>query len=744
MLSIFLAPISVSFQKTDEGSLMVGVGKNIVLAEVTFDPITQINITETTASFKITIKNTTTDYIGSKVLVPLYAEDPLDDTQGIPRIVTKFIPFTENTPSQEGTVEFTDLTASTQYFFLVYLVKEGGGIVSRITTNFTTNPTGGSGGTIGSSKATIVSSDFGCGLLPSDWPACFVAVFYYLVFVPISFITELTAKLLDFFVYYSTNSSSYSASFVGSAWAVVRDIANIFFIVALLYLAIQVILGLGAHTKKMISTIVIVAILINFSLFFTQVIIDGSNILAKVFYNNIESKDKDGKILDGGAGGQKSITVAIVSAFQPQNTMDRTDTVNFFIVMLIFTILQCYMIFIFISVAMLFVARVAGLWIAMIFAPLAFASYTLPFDIPGFGHKKWWDDLLKQAFMAPIFIFMLYIILLLSKTFDLIKYDIANSTDKIDHLMTIIIPALIIFVLLQQAKSLAVKYSGEIGAAMSKAGAMVGGLALGGAFIGAAVVGRKTVGAFMKGASTGDSLNQRFADPATRAGMTNWEKMKGGAAHYGTFGGLTAAQKWTGKKLNKDQEKVEGARSARHELDTTAGNKFGGKKFGDLNSDERDKVRESIAREKKAEADHGKKYNQLTATQKITVDTAIAPGLAAKTSHADDLINEAKHKQGLGSSLAQASRTGSFDVRNLSKIVAGDQDKSFNKLATGLTSIIATGIRGSIKGALGAQYGEGQKDFLKDLGHTISEAMKGANVNVDLSNVGKEKKEGEK
>ncbi|MFZ2205683.1 MAG: hypothetical protein WAV23_03775, partial [Minisyncoccia bacterium] len=358
--------------------------------------------------------------------------------------------------------------------------------------------------------ATPADDAFGCTISPLTWfKQCIVGAIYYLIWTPISWVTKLAASILDFFIYYSTLSTSYSGSFIGSAWATVRDIANIFFIIALLYVAIQTILGLGGHGgKKMIATIVIVALLINFSMFFTQVIIDGSNILAKVFYNHIDSKGANGEILPAGGAGQKSITVLLVNTFDPQTVIaEKAKQPGMtLIIILISIILMVYMIYIFMSVALLFVGRVAGLWVAMIMAPIAFASYTLPFDIPGVGHKKWWDDLLKQAFMAPLFIFFLYVILLLGKSFHLIAYDVATNDGVLDNMMRVVVPFLIIFVLLQKAKKLAVEYSGDIGEAITKAGSAVTGLALGVATGGAAMAMRNTIGKKALGVANDDNL----------------------------------------------------------------------------------------------------------------------------------------------------------------------------------------------------------------------------------------------
>lgn len=378
--------------------------------------------------------------------------------------------------------------------------------------------------------------DFECNPLPGPGSAvgCVAEIIYGVIWWPISLLTSLSAKIMDFFIYYSTNSTSYSGSFVGKAWGAVRDIANIFFIIGLLYVAIETILGIGHNGKKMIASIVVVALLINFSLFFTQVVIDTSNILARVFYNNFQQVDKNDptKVV---TNEPTSISTNLVSIFNPQEIIQKKNYTNnvglFIFITLISAVLMAFMVYIFLSVALLFVGRVAGLWVAMVFAPIAFASYTVPFEIPGLGHKKWWSDLLKQAFLAPIFIFFLYVILLFGDALKQIPIDISQTSgDKggyLDAFLRVIIPFAIIFVLIQQAKKLAVEYSGTIGESFSKAGSFVAGAATGGIIGAYAGIGRGTIGRLgntISKSSTLNTLSQNKTFGFVGRGLTNASK----------------------------------------------------------------------------------------------------------------------------------------------------------------------------------------------------------------------------
>ncbi|MFA6397776.1 MAG: hypothetical protein WDK96_02950 [Candidatus Paceibacterota bacterium] len=348
-----------------------------------------------------------------------------------------------------------------------------------------------------------------CGIFPPNagtkFAGCFVNLFYYIVFVPISAVTWFSAVVLDFFTNYTISSEAYRSPFVENGWGIIRDVCNIFFIFVLLYISIKTIIWGTSGTKKLITTLVVVSILINFSLFTSKVIIDASNGLARIFYTNIEAKDTSGANTDQAKEG-KSVSVAIVSQSNPQKILaqEKWQSMkdnspgkylgNFTLILIIAIILCAVMIYVFLTVGFLFLARVVGLWFAMIFSPLAFLSYAAPVSLPGLGHKDWWKNLMEQAFMAPIFIFLLYLILMFLNPENFIKLEYTKTASAGQDIMTTVISFAFIMFMLIKARTIAKNYSGEVGKAVLSAAAAVGGVALGAATGGVAMAGRATVG----------------------------------------------------------------------------------------------------------------------------------------------------------------------------------------------------------------------------------------------------------
>ncbi|MCE9517840.1 hypothetical protein K8Q96_02465, partial [Candidatus Nomurabacteria bacterium] len=350
--------------------------------------------------------------------------------------------------------------------------------------------------------------DCSTGTLSFSMSGCIAQGLYYLIFMPTSFIFALAGNFFDFTFAYSVNDASYRSTFVVQGLGVVRDLCNMFFIFVLLYVAFKTILGLNvSKTKEMIINVIIIGIMINFSLFATQLIIDASNILARVFYNSnvikIKISDNAGngvteKTTEVGPNGEIQLSAALVNKVNPQNLIINANQVGsipdkggqtnndtpkggvttgtFILVTLLASAVNIIGLIVFISVGLIFVARVIGLWMAMIFAPLAFFSYTVP-DMQGMnmvGWKHWWPETLKLAVLAPIFIFFLYLILKFLETG--LGLPSANDTGSgISFVISIIIPFVFIMALLWKAKDIAKTLSGSMGQTITGGIAAVGG-----------------------------------------------------------------------------------------------------------------------------------------------------------------------------------------------------------------------------------------------------------------------------
>lgn len=244
-----------------------------------------------------------------------------------------------------------------------------------------------------------------------------------LMFKLSSAIFNLASIMMDKAVDFSIRDFNTNIDKIGiieQGYKMVLNLTNMIFIFILLYVAIGVILQFNAsNVKKLLTHIIVAALLINFSLFMTKVIIDASNIFAMGFYNGIQTEvrdDETGKILSVGSISAAMMNgLRISSIFQSKDSIitkvDESKGLNHLTITMVQfggSALLLVTSFVYFAVAILFIMRFVTLLFYMIFSPVAFLGYVFP-ELEEYS-KKWWKGLQNQALFAPVFMFMIYLI----------------------------------------------------------------------------------------------------------------------------------------------------------------------------------------------------------------------------------------------------------------------------------------------------------------------------------------------
>ena len=232
--------------------------------------------------------------------------------------------------------------------------------------------------------------------------------------------------VLDFTVFDLTKTFELFKDFIDGGWVFFRDISNILFIFLILVAAIKIIIGGNLYgQKKILGKIIIVALLMNFSLFFTKLVIDVSNVATVGIYNAFVEDSL------GSGGGEIEISEAVmgylrvVSLYNLKSgagseARDMFDGGNLsqWIALAVFgNIIMWITMFVFLSASVMFITRLIVFLIAMLLSPVAFISTLLPSGSSFF--KKWQEQLTKSALYGPSFFILLYITFLFSsKAFD--------------------------------------------------------------------------------------------------------------------------------------------------------------------------------------------------------------------------------------------------------------------------------------------------------------------------------------
>lgn len=206
---------------------------------------------------------------------------------------------------------------------------------------------------------------------------------------------------------------------VAVGWTIFRDISNMVFIFILLIISISIILGSPNYgSKKLLTKVILVALLINFSLFASKVIIDSANVFTVGFYNAITSKAPKGGEWDQGISSMFARSLNLHTIYQTKDmekgTIDEFGATlnpkNIWTICLFGSIFLVITAFVFFAASILFMKRLIVLMILMMISPLAFLGMILP-ATSGFS-KQWWKTLFQEAFYAPFYLMFTYVVLM--------------------------------------------------------------------------------------------------------------------------------------------------------------------------------------------------------------------------------------------------------------------------------------------------------------------------------------------
>jgi len=183
-------------------------------------------------------------------------------------------------------------------------------------------------------------------------------------------------------------------------WAMVRDIFNIGFIFGLIWLGFKMILRSDdSTTRRTLITLILAALLVNFSLYITKFVVDFTNLLATQIVGAF--------IIEG----KVEISASFMQLFGLSSIWQGDDTViaGDITFMYIFGTAMVFMVgaFTFFAGGIMLIIRFAALCIYMVFSPLMF----LGFVFPGLRNisSSYWKGFLGRAFFAPAYLMLVYL-----------------------------------------------------------------------------------------------------------------------------------------------------------------------------------------------------------------------------------------------------------------------------------------------------------------------------------------------
>ncbi|MFA5872045.1 MAG: hypothetical protein WC858_05015 [Parcubacteria group bacterium] len=270
---------------------------------------------------------------------------------------------------------------------------------------------------------------------------------------------------------------------INTGWTTVRDVCNLFFLLILLFISFCTILQIDKyHIKKTLLTLVIMALLINFSKPIAIFIFDGSQLLMNFFLN---AMGKSGGFSAAIANKAKIAEIVYTNARMEQSGSDTEIIVNY-----LFAIIFCFMF----GLALLIMAiylliRLVAIWILIIVSPFAFFAQAFP-DFKKMS-SDWWDALFKYSYFGPVMAFFLFLSTTLAYESIISTKTAQGGSSFFTYVIQTVLPYMIVLVFLYASLIVSQKFGIQFaGAITSRANKVMNRAAKAGA------MGALTVGTF--------------------------------------------------------------------------------------------------------------------------------------------------------------------------------------------------------------------------------------------------------
>ncbi len=305
----------------------------------------------------------------------------------------------------------------------------------------------------------------------------------------VAYALNVVGILFDYSIELAVNSAEFiqRIGVVDPTWTFVRDLLNMTFIFVLLWIAVHIILQKGSYTiKGDVVRVIVVAILINFSLFAAKAMVDGSNIVTLQLYQATKS--------DGTTALQSTNPSTISSRIM--NTLGLASIYNFsditgnatktvegcgdahgaIIKVAIFG--SIFMIIIglaFLMVGILFFVRMANIVFLFITSPLWVWGHIMDQGVFATLKNNWWKRMMYVIRFPVVFmLFMFVAMFVFTKLFGisnglnfLTLFCTADNQNMMTQLPLILNFCLVIWVILAAVKYSAKNTEGSFGSSIT-------------------------------------------------------------------------------------------------------------------------------------------------------------------------------------------------------------------------------------------------------------------------------------
>jgi hypothetical protein len=221
-----------------------------------------------------------------------------------------------------------------------------------------------------------------------------------LAMIIIELVGKLLIVLIEILIAIVQYNDFINAPAVVKGWILVRDVANMAFLIIFIAIAFVTILGVEKYEyKRLLPKLLLMAVAINFSKTICGIVIDAAQVAMITFVNGF--KDVAAGNLIRGFG------LADMMSFREFDQGETPSPSSVAAASILAVILLTIAVVTLGIIVLMFLVRIIYLWILIILSPMAFMLSAVPGAESKFN--DWWQKFVKYTFVGPILAFFLWL-----------------------------------------------------------------------------------------------------------------------------------------------------------------------------------------------------------------------------------------------------------------------------------------------------------------------------------------------
>jgi len=226
-----------------------------------------------------------------------------------------------------------------------------------------------------------------------------------ILFIVAYFLGWVVTKFFGLLIYVSSYNDFITNPVVSKGWYLVRDLCNMFFVVAMLIIAFAEILGMKNYgIQSYLPKVIKAAILVNFSKLICGLFIDASQVVMMTFVNGYQATAGANLVVGLGFG-------KLMNFNNDAGGQTGVDAINIFVsigLAILFLVATAFFVLVF---TFIFIMRIIMLWLFVVISPVFFMADAVP--ILGKKVSGYADQFINIVMIGPLMAFFLWLSLLI-------------------------------------------------------------------------------------------------------------------------------------------------------------------------------------------------------------------------------------------------------------------------------------------------------------------------------------------